>query len=413
VSKPISVFRYTAYDRENTCHRGMLDAVSREGALARLAQSGLTVVALEKAHAGISPKPSTALHAGLSRTPIPAAALEELLSESARLLSIGLTIDEALMLASENHQSTPLGKVAVVLRTKLKEGAPFHQALAETVPTLARGFQVEIAAAERGGRLPGALADIALRLTADRQFRTAMRGSLVYPGFVVAVACCVVGLLLGIVVPSIEEVIGSNQEALTTTAQAVFALSRVLRAFAPELGGGAVVLIACLALLASRPRSRACLHRLSLCLPLVGPVLIGLQVSRFARTLGTQIAGGVGMTQALDLAAEAIGTASALQPVRGLARRVAAGTRLSDAVACDLMGGRELSRLIRVGEENGRLAAMLEHGAALYEERAKVRLRWISTLVTPVTTVVLGFIIGFIVLSLMSAITSLNETALR
>ncbi|MEE7502569.1 type II secretion system F family protein [Methylobacterium mesophilicum] len=410
-------FRFKALDATNTVRSGSIEAESRRAAQLSLSAQGLTIIDLavaerdsvETGRRGTDRPPSAA-----RRWSPTARDIQVLAAEWARCLDVGLTIAQAVDISADGRNGTKLGRSTVAIRDDLKRGSTVHDALRAHMPRLPPAALSMIEAGERSGELAEALAKLAERLVRQQRLKGEIRSALIYPSFVVVTAVVVIAILLQVVVPAIDEVIGDRSGELPISAQMVLAASRAFRSYAVEIVAGLLLMVAVVLVLVLHPAARPAFDRLRLRIPVIGALLLAGDAAQFARSLGAQIGGGVPLGRAVRLAVDAV----SLQPVRhraaGLERRLAEGCSLSEALALNLPSlPRELSRFARIGEQTGRLPALLAHVADLLDERTRQQLRVLTGLVTPTVTVTLGLLVGFIVLSLMSAIIGLNEVALR
>ncbi|UHC17855.1 type II secretion system F family protein [Methylobacterium currus] len=415
----MSRFRFQGVDPQNRSQHGLVEAPSREAALADLAGRGLTVVALAEIapgrETGAPDRSVRTWRAGIlsSRPPTPRET-QSLIAEWARCLEVGLTIADAVEMSADGHPGMRLARTTVAIRAALKQGAPVRRALADHLPHLSPAALSLIESGERSGELAAVLSRLAARLSQQQQQRGEIRSALVYPAFVVTTALAVITVLLLIVIPSLDDIVGDRRDTLPWTAQIVLAASSVFRDNVMAITAGTLLLVLATLCAIIHPAARPVLDRVRLRLPVVGSLMLAHDAAQFARALSAQIGGGVPVGRAVQLAVAAL----SLEPIRSragnLERKLAEGSALSDAIAADLPNlPRELARFARVGEQTSRLPLLLEHAADLLEERARRQLRMLTNLVTPTVTVLLGLLVGFVVLSLMSAIVGLNAVALQ
>lgn len=410
-------FRFKALDAANASRTGSIEADSWRAAQLKLSAQGLTIIDLAEAtRASVGPG-QTSLDGGRPAIRKRSPALKDiqvLAAEWARCLDVGLTIAQAVDISADGRSGTELSRSTVAIRDALKSGSPVHQALRENMPRLPPAALSMIEAGERSGELAKALAKLAEQLAQEQRLHGEIRSALIYPGFVTVTAMAVIVVMLQVVVPSIDEIIGDRSDELSVSAQLVLSASRGFRNHATELACGSVLVLLALAALILHPAARPLFDRLRLRLPVVGGLLLAGDAAQLARSLSAQIGGGVPVGRAVRLAVGAVSLGPVRQQASGLERRLAEGSSLSDAIAADLPNlPRELARFARIGEQTGRLPILLGHVADLLEERTRRQLRVLTSLVTPTVTVTLGLLVGLIVLSLMSAIVSLNEVALR
>lgn len=404
-------FEYRAFDQTNALHSGILTATELEAALAMLVGRGLTIVSLSESppEAEASPqKKSFWRRDGRKHL----RDFEVLVEEWASLLAAGMTIDEAVGFSADSRHTAKPARLAALVRMDLQKGHSLSRAVASHLD-LPGPIRVTIEAAEVAGKLPETLARLADRMQSDRQFASELQSAFIYPSIVLALAAGVLILLLTTVIPSLEEIIGPRADVLPLSAQLVFSMSRWIR------NGGieAAFLVLALSIISlsvlSRPEARRIRERLKSRMPGFSGVLLAHEISRFSRTVAAQLSGGVPLIHALSTAADALSLASLSVAARQVVQKVKEGSRLHVALHAHMVQSPDLSGLVRLGEESGRLITMLDRAADIYELRARRRLRIVATLATPVIILVLGIIVGFTVLATMSAILAMDEAILQ
>jgi general secretion pathway protein F len=176
------------------------------------------------------------------------------------------------------------------------------------------------------------------------------------------------------------------------------------------LGSGAL-LIALIALL-SNPAMRARLWESLSRLPLVGPWIRETEVGRWAAMLGILLENRVPLLNALALAASGVG----IQSVRGVLdhaqREIRGGKKIAEALAAGALLSPTAINLIRVGERSGQLDQMLNTLARLYGDASRERLKRFLILLEPIAILLIGGVIGFIIIAIMLAVTSLSNVTL-
>jgi general secretion pathway protein F len=142
------------------------------------------------------------------------------------------------------------------------------------------------------------------------------------------------------------------------------------------------------------------IDKLLLTLPLVGPLIQKLAVARFARTLGSLLANGVSMLQAMDIAKNIAGNAIISDAVDVAAREVGQGQGLAKSLAATRVFPDLTVQMIQVGEQSATLEPMLNKMADVFDNEAESSIMSMTSLLAPVLILVMGVVVGFIVLSI-------------
>jgi len=352
------------------------------------------------------PKPKRA------RRALPSRLLPVFTRELQVLLSAGLPMDQALRIIVESTADDRVAAAADALLARVRGGALLSEAM-ETLPEQFDEFlRTAVRAGEAGGSLAEVLDQVAAYQERGQKLERSVKTALIYPMILAFAAAFSVTLLLTLVVPQFEALLRQSAQAPPLATRLVIAASIYLREYGWIAPAGGLVLWLLARLRYRGPRNRAKLHARLLRLPLIGKVLAGVSVERLARALGTLLANGVPLPEALPLVANAVPNRAIGAITAAAAERVKQGERLADA----LEEGRVLPslavQLIRVGEEGGRLSEMLARIAEIYAGDVDVAVRRVTAVIEPALILMIGVVVGGIVLSLLAAITGLNTLAL-
>lgn len=159
----------------------------------------------------------------------------------------------------------------------------------------------------------------------------------------------------------------------------------------------------------SSPMGRMRWHRRFLKLPMVGDIIVKVEVSRFSRTLGTLLSNGVPLLKAMSIVKDTIGNQVIAENLERVASSLKEGQRLADPLE-EIAGFPPFAvHMIRVGEESGRLDDMLLQVATLFDQQTQTALKRSLALLEPIMILVLGLVIAGVVMSILVAILGINQ----
>ena len=343
---------------------------------------------------------------------VPKRSVSEATRSLAALLAAGLPLSRALE-TTRDVAGGRLGEIFDAVLEDVRRGASFAQALAahpETFPPLYVGV---IRAGERSGRLASITDRLAGELERQEELRQRIVSAAVYPLALVILGALSLLVLLFFVVPRFAGLLVDAGADLPWMTAALLAVSQGLRAYWPYVLGGFLLLVGGGATyLASAPGTRV-LARVSLELPVLGPVRRGLLAGRFARLLGVLLEGGAPLVSALDDTAASLADPVAEEEVRRIRADVRVGTPLHRTVGESAVFPTELARLVAVGEESGRLADFLGRAADLFERRSVRAVERLVTLLEPAIIVLFGGIVAVVALALLQAVYGVNAGSFR
>jgi general secretion pathway protein F len=266
-----------------------------------------------------------------------------------------------------------------------------------------------VRAGEMGGFLDQALQRLAEYLERGQQLRDDVRAALTYPALLTVAMGGSMMVLLIYVLPKFSALFADMGKALPLSAQIVMGVSSVLRNYwwigLLVIGSGVVAFRYSV----RTPRGRYAWDAWKLRIVGIGTVLRRMEMASLARTLGTLLKSGVPMLQALGITKQIAGN----QVIARAIGEVEAGAREGAGVAEPLARSGVFPTLavqmISVGEETGRLDDMLIRIADHYDREVRVAIAQFTRLLEPVLIVVMGLGVGFVVMSMLSAIFSVND----
>lgn len=334
--------------------------------------------------------------------------LRLLSQELALLLQSGIPLLEALQTLRERHDGRPAdGALDAVIRA-LQQGLPLSQALAARRRDFDELFVAIVTASERTGSLPASLRSHAAYLAWSHALRAKLVAAAVYPLMLLVVGSAVVLFLLLYVLPRFAGVFDGLGRELPFASRLLIDFG-VWAAAHPELTLGSAAALPLLALLvARRPALRQAVAAWAWRLPLIGPRWRVLSLARLYRGLAVLLGAGVAVPAALRLVSGVL--AAPLRPA--LAQAISAlegGQRLSQVLQAHGLATPVALRMLRVGENSGELAAMLERAASFHDEEIEHLSDLVTRAVNPLLMLLMGVLIGGIVVLMYLPIFTLME----
>jgi general secretion pathway protein F len=400
-------FAYKAVGADGEVVEGEVEAVNREAVIDRLHAQGQVPIRAEEIRGAAGRAFSFRLLP--ERRRVRRGDVSLLTRELATLLTAGLPLDRALSVLGELSAAAPVRAVTLDLRDRVRGGAALAEAL-EAHPEVFPNFYVGmVRAGEAGGTLEEVLGRLADGLERAEALRENLRSALRYPVIVVIMAVVSLGVLMTLVIPEFRPMFEDAGAALPLSTAVIIATSDFLRDYWWLLLG------LCLALaLALRQHNRTPAGRLRWDTwwsraPLFGELIRKVEIARFARTLGTLLANGVSVLNALSMTTEVLGNRAVAQAIGRTQGRLAKGEGLSGPLAeSGVVPGLAL-QLIQVGEETGQLESMLLRIADIYDDEVKRSVERLLSILVPLMTIALGLLIAAIIGSMMAAILSAYE----
>ncbi len=332
--------------------------------------------------------------------------------EMATLLNAGVPIDRAIGIATELTERPAFRMVIMDVLRVLKGGRTLADSLG-THPDYFSNLYVNMV---RAGEASGSLATVFTRLSEFEKTRDELRGyiisSSVYPALLALVGMGSIFLMLNFVVPRFAQVFAQSRMPIPLPTKIMLELSRITQAYGPITIGLLVVSTVIFFSYIRTAEGRMWWDRFRLTIPLLGDALRKAETARFARAMGTLVANSVPLVQSLQIA----GATLLNTQIAGALVSVEQGVKRGEGIAGPLRKCGQFpplaAHLLSVGEETGRLDEMFVRMADIYENETRSAIKRFTTLFEPLIILIMGIMVGALVLSMLLAITSINEVAL-
>jgi general secretion pathway protein F len=315
------------------------------------------------------------------------------------LLHSGLSLVEALQTLEEKEARPETRKILGGVLKHLYEGESFSTAIGHSPDAFPPLYVATVRAAERTSDLPQALSRYVAYQDQVEQVRKKVLSASIYPIILMVVGALVALFLLGFVTPRFAAIYADNVDRLPWASRVLMQWGGFVEAHAVNAGLLLLVLLGAAGYAFSRPRLRAWIARQLWRLPGLGEPLRIFQLTRFYRTVGMLLSGGIPVVTALEMAG------GLLQPELRLRLASAAATIREGQSVSQAMEGAGLVtpvalRMLRVGEKSGRMGEMMEAIATFHEEETSRFVDWFTRLFEPILMAVIGLVIGIIVVML-------------
>ena len=320
-------------------------------------------------------------------------------SQLYQLLSAKIPLYESLLALEEQSRSEPYHPVILGLTDRIKTGSSLSQAMQEYPHSFSSLYRGLIAAGEAVGNLEVALSRLSALLIHQNKMKKQFIAALTYPAMLAVLMVLAVGILIGFVIPAIEMLFEDREVPKFT--QIVLSTSRFLRNFGPYLIVGSISAIIFLLRALKKPKYKAKMQKFLLKIPLVSRYVIYSSLARFARTISTLIDGGLPLTSSIVFAQESLQNARLYEIMERVEVKMIEGIPLSQEMSHYKEIPPLFSRMVKIGEESGKLSAMLSQVATLYEDDTERTLTRLVTLSQPILLLLMGVIIGTVLLSIL------------
>ena len=293
--------------------------------------------------------------------------------------------------------------------TRVQGGETFNESIAKHPRVFDRLFVSMVKAGEHGGLLAEILDRLAGFLEASARLRKKVKSAMTYPVIVICIAFAITVFLLVKVVPIFGEIFKDFGAKLPAPTQFLIDVSDFMRGewYFLVLGFGGGIFAIRTFLRSTRGKQIA--DKWKLKLPIFGPLIHKICMSRFSRTFAQLIRSGVPILEVLDIVGGASGNHVVETSINGVSQDVEKGDNLSVALSKKAIFPPMMLRMVAAGEATGKIDTMLEKMADFWDEEIEAMLDALTSLIEPLLIVFLGVIVGGIVIAMFLPIFKLNE----
>lgn len=396
-------FAYVAVGPDGRTVSGVHTDKSLTHAEAALTAKALRLTRLEQ-------KPSL-LQVDITTSRVKAPDLMHFSRQLSAFLKAGIPILDALAVLTAETDRAPLKRVMTAVSEDLRGGARLSEAVDKHPADFPEWYRGILRSAELTGRLDDVLDQLAQYIERDVEARRKLRNALVYPAIVAVMALFTVFVLSFFVLPKFEDFFASLDAELPLATRALLWTTRFIGTWWWLIGATIGVLTFGF-LLAQRTRTgKLAWHRILLRIPIVGEAVRHSRIERFTRLLASMVSAGVPLPDAMRVATSSLDNLVFEDALAEATTAMLQGAGLAGPVAATGLFPGVASQMIRVGEDTGTLQTQLEVAARFYETELEHKVARVTSIIEPVVVIVMGGMVGFVAVALVSAMYGIFRTA--
>jgi type IV pilus assembly protein PilC len=389
----MATFAYEGRTRGGEVRRGTVEAASEDMAIARLRADQISPTRVKKKVVGLA---GIQFGSGVTEKD-----LVVFTRQFATMIDAGLPLVQCLDILATQTENKRFGKILGDVKVNVESGATFSDALRRHPRVFTELYVNLIAAGEVGGILDTILQRLGDYIEKAMKLKRQVRSAMVYPTAILAVAIIVIAVMLGKVIPVFQQMfVEMKAGALPAPTQVVINISEGFIKYWYLFFGGAIALAAGMVLLLRSERGRFLFDGFILKVPLIGPVLRKIVVARFTRTLGTLLAAGVPILDALDIVAKTAGNKVIQKAISYARQKISEGKDMASPLAETGVFPPMVVQMIGVGEQTGAMDTMLQKIADFYEDEVDVAVAALTSMLEPIMMVFLGVIVGGLIIAM-------------
>ena len=402
----MSTFHYRALATDGKVRTGTLSSGDEAAAVRELRRQGMTPVFIGTSRPGGWSLKLPRFGRRRSRD------LLHFTQEVSTLLDAGIPLDRALSITAELTERKHFRSVIDDVLRALRSGSSF----ADSLGARPEYFSELYLSMVRAGEVSGTLSLTMDRLAEFERSRDELRGyiisSLTYPGLLSIVGAGSIFVLLRFVIPKFAEAFTQSNIVMPTPMRMLLGVSDVVGVYGVPVIALLVLGVVGLRYYVKTPAGRLAWDRFQLRIPLLGAALRKADTARFARAMATLVQSAVPLVQSIRIARGILSN----RILSGALDAVAQGVKRGEGIAGPLRKTGQFpplaGHLLAVGEETGSLDRMFDRMADIYDKDTREAVKRFTALFEPIVIVFMGVIVGAMILSIMLAITSIQQTGL-
>jgi type IV pilus assembly protein PilC len=397
-------FSYQARDMSGKIVSGIQDALNEDNAVTSLMSRGLMVLSLQQKSAATKQRKKT--------WTVKETDLVLFTRQLSTMIEAGISLVQAMTALYDQcdpKRQKSLRHIISDVTTRVQGGESFHESIAKHPRVFDRLFVSMVKAGESGGLLAEILDRLAGFLEASARLRKKVKSAMTYPVIVICIAMAITTFLIVKVVPIFGEIFKDFGSKLPAPTQFLIDVSDFMRGEWYFLVLGIFGTFFGIRTFLRSTRGKQIWDKWKLKLPVFGPLVHKICMSRFARTFAQLIRSGVPILEVLDIVGGASGNHVVEMSIKGVSDDVEKGDNLSVALSKKPIFPPMMLRMVAAGEATGKIDTMLEKMADFWDEEIEAMLDALTSLIEPMLIVFLGVIVGGIVIAMFLPIFKLNE----
>lgn len=398
-------FNYQARTKENQIQTGIVEAASKEAALNLLQKHGLYITLLE-----VIASPFYARKIKLFEK----IARKDIVLFS-RQLSImfksKVSLVKSLQTLSSQTRNTDFREKILNLSEEIEGGVSFSKALSKYPKVFGSFYVSMVKSGEVSGKLSEVLDYLADHLEREYHLIMKIRGAMIYPSLVLSVVVLVLLAMVFFVIPQFTKILGETGQELPLVTQIIIGVSDFIRKWFFILTGIFIGVVFFIVQYIRSGEGKRNLDMISLRLPLIGPFLQMLYLSRFAENLSTLISGGLPIARALEISGETIGNITYKEIISKTKDEVRKGEKISSVLQrYPEIFPPVFSQMVLVGEKTGSLDKTLLNVVVFYQKEVERTIDNLVSILEPFLIVFLGLVVAGIMISILMPLYQMTGT---
>ena len=394
-------FEYTVKDKQGETKKGVIEARNEKQAANLLREKEFWIIFIKPKRESLSSE--------LGKSFFRRATAKDRVNFTRQLATMvvsGLPITDALSLLETQANPAMAPVVGNILRD-VEGGSNLATALGKYPEVFDQIYVALIQAGEAAGVLDKVLSRLADNLEKDREFKSKIKGAMIYPAIVIIGMILVAAIMVIFVLPQMTAIYEEFEADLPVMTKLLLKISSFATKLWPIVLAGLAGLVVGFRILSKKSQFQDFLDRFLYKLPIIGKLRRQIILTEFSRTLGLLIGAGVLIVEAMKIVQRSLTSSIYADAIKEAAKEVERGLSLAAALARTEVFPPILPQMISVGEETGKIDEVLSRVSVYFEQEADNAVKGLTTALEPLIMVVLGVGVGFLVIAIIMPIYNL------
>ncbi len=400
----MSRFIYQAKSEPGNLVKGVMEAGTKEAAIASLSRKGLFLLEISEK----SETSSSKLKLNFVSKRVTSRQISIFTRQLSDLLQSGLTVVKALDTLSQQTENRKLQQIIKEIRDTVKKGKPFSEGLGSYPDIFSHLYVSMVRSGEVGGALENILEHLAEFTEKEDELKAKINSALIYPALIALVGIATIIVILTFVVPKLVTLFDDLNQNLPLSTKILVALSDSIRRYWWLLSAAGLSGFFVIRKFLKSQKGKIALDKLKLSWPVIGRIVRKGEIARLERTLGTLLTNGVPVLRAMKVVLESIDNMALKAEVEKIYKDVSQGSSFASSMKKRNVFPLFVTNMVAVGEEGGSLERSLLRIADVYEREVDRDVKTLTSMLEPAMILVIGIIVGVMVISMLLPVFQLN-----
>jgi len=401
----MTVFKYEFFDQKGSKGRDACEANTKDEALLILQNRGHRLIRW----LNLSSSSFSQFKGRNTRRILNQDQLIQFTKDLAHLIKSEVPIDRTIRIIEDSSSNKPVKIMTNFLYDSVQSGSSLADSMGEKPADFNDLYVSMVRVGETGGILASVMERLAEFMERTQEIKKFIISTSIYPAILLSVGMVSVLIIMGFVVPKFADIFRDLGQDMPLSTKVLLNMGVFLGQWWWLLITLTIVLFLISWRLIKTTQGKITMDKLMIRIPYLGDLLMNIQVSRFARTLGVLVQSGVPILKSLGIVKDVVGNLILKDAVVYIAEQVRGGRNLSSLMKENRLFPPMIVQMVSLGEESGKMGEMLVSSAQNLDVMIQNRIKMFLTFIEPVAILVMGIIIGGIVVSMLSTIFGIND----